>query len=80
MTEHAERFDSAGCFGCRDTVGYRVRHDAYYVDTRTNRAFCAECVGVLAGWELDGCPDPDGDSPYWTWIDAETVERVFTKA
>lgn len=69
-----------GCYGCHDGLGYRCRHDSYFVDTRTGRPFCAECVGVLASWELDGCPDPDGDSPYWDWVDAATAERIFTGA
>jgi len=62
------RGEGEGCFGCFNDTGYIERHDAYFIDTRTGRRFCAECVVVLATWELDGCPEPDERS-YTEWVD-----------
>jgi len=53
------------CYGCADinrgALGQRTSgrvNESVFVDSRTGRGFCAECVMALVSWELDGCPDP----------------------
>jgi hypothetical protein len=57
-----------GCYACYVERGYRIRHEVYFTDSRTGRAFCYEHVHCLTGWELDG--SPVGHS-YAEWITPE---------
>jgi hypothetical protein len=62
--------DPDGCYGCFYTEGRQCRHDDYFIDTRTGRRFCGECVTAMVQWELDGSPNPD-EHDYFEWSNAD---------
>lgn len=57
----------AECYGCEDTIGYRVHPKVVFTDSRTGRTFCHECIAALVTWELDGAPEP-GEYSFPGWI------------
>lgn len=55
------------CFGCWYYQPRMGGHDPAFMDLRTGRRFCHECMAALVTWELDGEPEPD-ESAYPDWL------------
>jgi hypothetical protein len=69
---------SGTCYGCADTfrgaLGQRREHrvssdEPTFMDSRTGRWFCSNCIVALVTWELDDRPEDDQpDNPYPEWL------------
>lgn len=73
---------SGTCYGCADTFrnafGERKEHrvasdEPAFMDSRTGRWFCSDCIVCLVTWELDGRPEPDEHS-YPEWLGEEAPD------